>query len=233
MSGKYGAARIPRGPFALVGLMGMLALVAVPEATLGQTVDGAEPPVSFQGRHQIRLSVGFVDITGSASASVGEGAAVTSGIQGSSSLGYRYWVREGWAIAADVGLLSMDQEVSASITSVSVVSSIVGFAVAGVRAQPPSWRLGSRLRPFGEVVVGAFGASTSSVEALPPGVSAEDQTVPGVRFGVGLDLPFGGRFVGGLGGHYVLLPDFDEPIAGRDNFSSWGMEAAFGILLGG
>jgi hypothetical protein len=217
----------------VAAVAGLLAVGAAADPALGQTADDPNPSFSFQGRHQIRLAVGFVDVTGSVSASAGEGARVTSGLQVSSSLGYRYWMREGWAIAVDAGLLSMDQEITASITSVSVVSSIVGFAVVGVRAQPPSWRLGSRLRPFGELVVGAFGASTSSVEALPPGVGVKDQTVPGLRVGAGLDLPFGGRFVAGLGGHYILLPDFDEPIAGRDNFSSWGMEAAFGILLGG
>jgi hypothetical protein len=164
---------------------------------------------------------------------VGEGARVESRIQIGSTVGYRYWVREGWAIGADAGLMSMDQEVTASVQSVSVVSSTLGIAVLVVRAEPPSWTLGDRVRPYGEAAFGAFGAMTSSVEAIPPGVSVDDQTVPGVRLGAGLDLPLGSRFTAGLGAYVTLLPDFDEPIAGRDNFSSWGMEAVFGILLGG
>lgn len=214
----------------LATILGVTLLV---EVGVAQAPVDREPHTFFAGRHQLRLAVGFGSVTGSVSASVGEGARVESRIQFGSTVGYRYWVREGWAIGADAGLMSMDQEVTASSQSVSVVSSTLGIAVLVVRAEPPSWTLGHRVRPFGELAFGAFGGMTSSVEAIPPGVSVEDQTVPGVRAGLGVDLPLGSRFLAGLGAYYILLPDFDEPIAGRDNFSSWGMEAAFGLLLGG
>ena len=217
--------RIPRAlSMGLVGGLGFTGAV---------TASAQETAHALAGRHEIRVGIGFVGVTGSVSASAAEGAQVTSGIQFGSSVGYRYWFREGWAIAADAGLLSMDQEVSASLFSVSVVSSIVGFVSAGVRAQPPSFQLGSRLRPFGELMLGAFSASTSAVEALPPGVEVKDQTVPGLRLGLGLDLPLGSRFLGSLGVYYHLMADFDEPIAGRENFSSLGMELGIGVLLGG
>ncbi len=210
-----------------------LGLALLVEVGVAQAPVDREARTFFAGRHQLRLALGFGGVTGSASASVGEGARVESRIQFGSTVGYRYWVREGWAIGADAGLMSMDQEVTASSQSVSVVSSTLGIAVLVVRAEPPSWTLGDRVRPFGELAFGAFGAMTSSVEAIPPSVAADDQTVPGLRAGLGLDLPLGSRFLAGLGAYYTLLPDFDEPIAGRDNFSSWVVEAAFGILLGG
>ena len=199
----------------------------------GVPATGQTTTSSLENRHHIKLGIGFASLTGSVSASAAEGAQVSSGIQGASSVGYRYWFQEGWAIAIDAGILSMDQEVSASVRSVSVVSSIAGFLSAGARIQPPSLQLGSRLRPFGEMMLGAFSASTSSVEALPPGVEVHDQTVPGLRMGIGLDLPLGDWFVGSLAGYYNLMADFDEPIAGRENFSCLGMEVGLGVLLGG
>jgi hypothetical protein len=221
--------RVPRRGRRAPGLIVIGAFLA----TVAPTAAQQAPALALEGRHLIRLGIGMVDVTGSVSASVEEGAVVSSGIQLSSQIGYRYWFTESWAVAVDAGVLSMDSEVTASISETTVVSSTTGFLVFGARIQPLSMALGTLARPWFEVSGGGFSASTSKVAAFPPEVSVKEQTVPGARFAVGLDFVPHHRLLLSVGGRYSLLADFDEPVAGQMNMSHLEGELGVGILLGG
>ncbi len=191
-----------------------------------------EPALALDGRHLIRLGIGMVDVTGEVSASAQGGAVVSSGLQISSQIGYRYWFAEGWAFGVDAGVLSLDSEVTASVLETSVVSTTTGFLSFGLRAQPLSMALGKTARPWFELSAGGFSASTARVDAFPPGASVKEQTVPGARFAAGLDFVPHRRVLISVGGRYNLLADFDEPVAGQRNMSNLEGEVGFGVLLG-
>jgi hypothetical protein len=200
------------------------ALLALPAAA-------QEGPVSLEGRHSIRLGIGAVSATSTMSAG-SSGANVSSDVTVSGVLGYRYWFNPDWGFQIDAGAMEVSSEITANAQNSAVTASTTVSMLAGFRYQPVALALGRTGRPFFELAPGLVAGTTSAVNSNPASVSSDTQTVMAVRGGLGVDWIVHHRISLGVGGYYIWTQDFDLPVAGHDNMTSWGFEFSFGVMLG-
>jgi len=120
--------------------------------------------------------------------------------------------------------------------STAVAASAASIFSVGVGAQKtlPASTLRTPVRPYVALGAGALIATDSRSGVVNGAVSNESKTMGafGVTPGVGVDFVISRRIALGAKMAYSFVTDFDEPFAGKDNYSGWEFGVSVGWLWG-
>ena len=90
----------------------------------------------------------------------------------------------------------------------------------------------SSVRPYLALAGGpVFGTERLEILGTDLYTETEHETAVGAYFGAGIDFLAGRHFMFGINGGYNLISDFDEPVGGRDNYSSAELGVGFGLIF--
>lgn len=190
---------------------------------------------SWQGKHNIQLSMGFLSNYGVENKTSAGGVVNSVGGDGFlGSIAYSYWTRDNLAVGVSVSVLG--SEVSNSISGYRVwseTSSVVSI-LFGIKYQPSMLVISKDMRPFLFASVGpCIGSATQSSTGSGFRSETYSETVVASHFGMGTDFVLSRLFVISLSVGYYLTTDFDRPIGGQKHYSSPEFGLSIGILLGG
>jgi outer membrane protein W len=115
-------------------------------------------------------------------------------------------------------------------------TTLVHSLMFGMRYYLPQSRPRSAMRPYLAAGIGPVFGTYSYDEVNDCGCDVyshtETSTVMGTRLGGGVDFMFGPRVSFGVNAGYNFFEDFDEPIAGRRDYSGSEFGVSFGYLFG-
>jgi hypothetical protein len=220
----------------------LLAPVAL-EATASRGEDGAGPetasPTSgpegprepgpapaLPRRHALTLGLGLLGLK--ASSSAGSGGVGSSAGGGLVELAYTRWLSQRLAFDLSVGWILASASSTVGAQGVGSEAATIVPLLVGASHYLPLAEDGA-LNLFGSVAAGAYLATATRSSAGLAGVQngVEQQTVPGLRVGLGVEgYPVSWLRLLVRGG-YHLLPDYRNVVGSHRNYSS--LEVAFGV----
>jgi hypothetical protein len=188
---------------------------------------------SWQGKHNIQLSIGLLSNYGVESETSISGTTNNVGSSGFlASIAYSYWAQEGLAFSVSVGVIGSEVNNSISGSRVSVQTSSVVPVLFGIKYQPFAMNLSESMKPYFFASIGpCFGSATYSRTGTSLKNESFSETVLASHFGLGTDFVLGRVFVVGFSAGYYLATDFDRPIGSQKNYSSPEFAFSIGILL--
>ena len=130
---------------------------------------------------------------------------------------YGWWAKERVMISLSFNRLA--SEVSSDVTSVDAL-------LFGLRYYFPESSLRSTLRPYVVLSAGPYLASVVG------GRFVGTESAPGGFAGLGIDIPISRWFMLGTEGGYNFVKDFDQPVAGRQNYSGFQVNLGLSLTIG-
>jgi len=205
---------------------------------LGALLSGTATLASAQRlehRHLVALQLGVWNQVNDIRTDIGIGGVSTS-VGNSGFLGaisYGYGLSEGLALRVTAGGMAADVETAIDGSGISTETAAVAQIMVGMRYYLPRATYGEPVRPYVGAGLGTFiGSQVASRVGTSVSSSARTEPAMGGELGAGVDILLGRHFVASVGGAYVLMTSFDQPIGGSDNYSGPQLRMGFGYLFG-
>ncbi len=159
---------------------------------------------------------------------------VSANISGNiGTISYSYWLKENLAIDFSISMLTAKFGTDVGILGVSTHTSNVIPILVGIKYYLPESTYGKTFRPYLKAAVGPYVGNESKVEVgLQVIVESNEEKAAGLYFGGGADIILSSKFMLGINAGYNLVNDFNNPIGGRDNYSSGEFGVGISLLLG-
>jgi hypothetical protein len=201
--------------------LGLWAALAAPVSLQAQR---SGDTLSLDGRKAITIGVG---LTGARNTTTVGGTTATHTDGQVGSLSYNQYVRPQLGIEIEAGVLNADSFVQPGRTHTNSITPLL----FGITLAPEVFAITRTLRPFFAAGVGPYIHTVNDLSST--GVSTLTETVPGARFGAGLDWRPARHFLMNLEAKYHAVGDFDHPDAATEKVSGWGVSVGFGFVWGG
>ena len=189
----------------------------------------------LEHRHLVALQLGVWNQVNDVRTDIGIGGISTS-VGNSGFLGaieYGYGLSEALALRVTAGGMAADVETAIDGSGVSAETAAVAQLMVGMRYYFPRATYGESVRPYVGAGLGTYiGSHVASQVGTGVNSSARTEAAMGGELGAGVDILLGRHFVTSVGGAYVLMTDFDQPIGGSDNYSGPQLRLGFGYLFG-
>ncbi len=198
------------------------------------TPGGTVPPaISLRGRQRVELSVGWWSAGPSSQYDTGE----LLDIRVESwdilfGLGYSRWLHEDLSLGLNLSVLggeaSTGTGIGVSTRSLSLISLMIN-----ARKYLPESTLQSEIRPYLLFGAGTYIASISQT-SVDTQISTEVGTMGAIagQLGIGIDMQVSRHFMLDTRLAYNLVSDFEEPFAGRTNYSGLEFNVGLSLLFG-
>ncbi len=184
------------------------------------------------GRHAITLSMGYLaNSKGPSRIAVG-GSTLELSTRAAGWIGYSYWFAEPWAVRVETGGMTATVNIASGFGGFSTETSTVVPLLLGIRYQPLLSQASGGVRPFVAALAGPYIEFSSRSGTAPLIWEGGTRSTMGVRFGGGVDVLAGRRFIISAGLRYHALGDFERSGDGRENYSGVEFAVGFGVLLG-
>lgn len=205
---------------------------------LAALLTGATATLSAQRlehRHLVALQLGVWNQVNDVRTDIGIGGISTS-VGNSGFLGavsYGYGLSEGLALRVTAGGMAADVQTAIDGSGIATQTAAVAQIMVGMRYYFPHATYGEPVRPYVGAGVGTFiGSQVASQVGTSVSSSARTEPAMGGELGAGVDILLGRHFVTSVGGAYVLMTNFNQPIGGSDNYSGPQLRLGFGYLFG-
>jgi len=189
----------------------------------------------LEHRHLVALQLGVWNQVNDVRTDIGIGGISTS-VGNSGFLGaieYGYGLSEGLALRVTAGGMAADVQTAIDGSGVFSETAAVAQLMVGMRYYFPHATYGEPVRPYVGAGLGTLIGSQVSSRVGPTVTSRVGTEVAmGGELGAGVDILLGRHFVTSVGGAYVLMTNFDQPIGGSDNYSGPQLRLGFGYLFG-
>ncbi len=185
------------------------------------------------GRNRLELRTG---VTSAAGSPPGQPAAtVTADLGVMAGLQYTRFLRERLAMTFAAHVQMVHAGVSSGADWSSVLSEDVIWLPSGVRWNPSSGdAMRKSVKPYLAAGLGPVVGLRSEVTSGPTRnvVGTTTQIAIGGFLGAGVDVHLARSFTFGFNGGFNWMADFDEPLAGCDNYSGFDFGVSFGWVFG-
>jgi len=199
---------------------------------------GGTAPLAAQRlehRHLVALQLGVWNQVNDVRTDIGIGG-ITTSVGNSGFLGaisYGYGLSEALALRVTAGGMAADVETAIDGSGVSAETAAVAQLMVGMRYYFPRATYGEPVRPYVGAGVGTLiGSHVASQAGMTVAGSVRTEAAMGGELGGGVDILLGSHFIASVGGAYVLMTDFDQPIGGSDNYGGPQLRLGFGYLFG-
>jgi len=196
------------------------------------------PVITLGGRSRVELSLGWWSAgpkTGyTGDGNIGDGIISTRVNSWNIifGLGYARWIREDLAIGLNLSVLGGEVTTDIGSDIYAQTMGLVSLMINGRKYLPAS-TLRSAVRPYLSLGVGTYiGSVTESTVGSQ--ITANVGTMGAVvgQAGGGLDIQVSRHFMIGTKMAYNIASDFDEPLAGKRNYSGFEFSVGMNFLFG-
>jgi hypothetical protein len=150
----------------------------------------------------------------------------SSGMLG--GLAYNYWFSESLALDISASLMSAKIKTGGGFLRIFSESTTISSVLFGVRYYFPAGPDGGSARAYVKAAIGPFTGDEGERVSIFFGTSeSKSETVVGGHLGAGLDLVMSRKILFALNLGYNFMPDFDQSIGARYNYS--GLEFSLGL----
>lgn len=184
----------------------------------------------LKGKHSIFINLGVIDQTSKVTI---DPLNVSNKMNFQASLAYNYWMKNELAFEANVGFINSSVNNNVTSFGVEQKTAVITNFFLGIKYSPAFKNVPYSFRPFTRLLTGVvIGSATEEKVAIGLlKTNSITQTALSAKLGVGADIIVDRYLRFGLAVDYLIMPDFNESVGTRKNYSGVNFSFIIGAIF--